>query len=1726
MLINRPTIHLLTIILFLYFPMFSFSFAEAQTEMMYYVDCGDNTPANLEAEESFGIRNSVEDQAYGVDSSTGYTWGYVTFGETWEQDNGDSNWDSLRTDEGDTAGEGVTYAFELENGNYDVEIGFEDPWNNSRREVDIWIEGILVESNFSIGLKDNVTRTYLSQAVSGGELTIEIKRTSSNSGESQDPMVNWITVHREPDFPAWNNNPEIYQINREPAHATLIPYNTVTEALTGIGSVSPNYLSLDGVWKFNLADNPGERQKYFYMESFDVSSWDDIQVPGNWQIQGYDKPIYTNFDYPWTGWENPEPPNAPTLYNPVGSYRTIFTLPENWDGKEVFISFQGVESAFYVWVNGQPVGYSEDSYTPAEFRLTPYVQSGENTIAVEVYRWSDGSWLEDQDFIRLSGIFRDVYLYATPQVHLRDFRVVTDLDDGYINADLNVTVGVKNYGPTAQTGYSVEAQLYDTGNALIASTNASIVSVPDDQEEEVELNTPVTNPEKWSAESPSLYTLVLVLKNAAGQIVETESTKVGFREFELSDGQGPMTLNGQPIVFKGVNRHETHPDLGRAVDEATMVQDIVLMKQFNINAVRTSHYPNNPRWYELCDQYGIYVLDETNLESHGRRDELPKDNLAQWGANCLDRLESMIGRDKNHPSVLIWSLGNEAGNGDTFSEMVDLAHQMDPTRIVHYEGDNRYTDVESEMYATVDEIREYGENGDSKPFILCEYAHAMGNSVGNLMKYWEAIDSFPNLQGGFIWDFVDQALSAQASGATDNSVDYFAYGGDWGDSPNDGNFCANGLVNADRSLQPEIWEVKQVYQNIKVEAVDVVNGQVKISNQYLFTNLNAFVGTWELFADDQIRDSGQLSPNQLDIAPLTSSVVTLEFDHPTLAEGVEYWLNIVFSLPQDTLWALQGHPVATAQLKVFLATPEVDPVDPTQMEALSVDDTASSLIVSGTDFSVGFEKNSGTLSSFTHQGNLLIAEGPIPNFWRAPVDNDEGNYMPNRCGTWRYAGENRERTAFEVTQVSGNEVRIEVSFTLPTTNESNLDVRYTIYGSGDVIVAYTFWPGDGLPEIPEVGMLLTLPGTFENIEWYGRGPAENFIDRHTGSHVGVYQSAVEDFFVPYIKPQETGNRTDVRWVALTNDSGAGLLAVGSPVMEVNALHYTPWSLEGPAHPHEAMRSDDITLRLTYAQTGVGGDNSWGARPHPEYTIYANKPYSHMFRLSPISPVKPSAMALSKQGFENLATASLAFNKTVEASSAETTKSNFAASGNDGSPLSKWVANSDAIGEWWQVDLGGVYDLTGNRVTFEFANNYQYIIEVSEDGTSWTQVVDQSQTGSTRQVRSDSFNAAARYVRITYTGLPSGTWASHYEFEVYGQSGGPEFPTGNNEPDQFDTELVYYVDCGDNTPTYLEAGEIFGPRNSVEDQAYGLDTTTEYNWGYQTYGDSWSQDLGDTNWDSVRTDEGDTAGEGITYRFDVEDGFYIVEIGFEDPWNNAARAVNIFIEGSEVESGFVIGAVDNVIKSYANLGVSDGELTLEIKRTSDNTAVYTDPMVSWIKVFQVFPQFAYYVDSGDNTPNTLEAEEEFGTRNSTEDQAYGLDVTTGYEWGYQTYGETWSRDLGDSKWDSMRTDEGDTAGEGLIYRFEVQNGTYDVTLGFEDPWDNVGRAMDIKIEGVTVESNFVVGNTDNVMRTYTDQLVSDDELTIEIIRNSENSGIYADPFVNWIEVFGPTWVTVP
>jgi beta-galactosidase len=1030
-------------------------------------------------------------------------------------------------------------------------------------------------------------------------------------------------------------NPSVFGCNKEAPHATLIPYADEESALDNDPEKSPFYKCLNGVWKFNWVRKPSDRPGGFFREEYGVDHWSDIEVPGNWEFQGFDIPIYTDTDYPFPA----NPPYIPHEYNPVGSYRRAFTIPDTWGDRQVFLHFGGVKSAMYVWVNGKKVGYSQGSKTPAEFNITEYIRTGENILAVEVYRWSDGSYLEDQDYWKVSGIERDVFLFSTPHVHIRDFFVKAGLDENYADGRLSVDVEIRSLHAEKKEereSNQIKVMLLDGNRKTMFAPIIKEIGLADEKEKVLHFERIVPKPAHWTAEAPNLYSLVMTLLDESGIPTECISCQVGFRNVEIKEGL--LTVNGIPITVKGVNRHEHEPETGRVVSEKYMMKDIQLMKQFNINAVRTSHYPNVPRWYELCDLYGLYVIDEANIESHGMGYDPDKTlgNNPDWKEAHLDRTIRMVERDKNHPSIIIWSLGNEAGDGVNFEATYAWIKNRDPSRPVQYErAETRpHTDIICPMYRTIHHLEEYIRRGLDRPLILCEYAHAMGNSVGNLQDYWDFFDKHKQLQGGFIWDWVDQGILKK----TEDGEEFWAYGGDFGppETPSDKNFCINGLVFPDRKIHPHIWEVKKVYQPMKVKRLDLEQGKIEICNRYDFKGLDDVELVWTVTGDGQKIAEGFIHP--LDVPPHSTKTITTPLPRIRPGAGVEYFLNISFRTKAADPLLPEGHVVAWEQFRLPISSPK-RVADVSSFAPIEFEETESEAKIDGKTFSIVFNKGQGIITSWKYKGKEFLRMGPVPHLWRAPTDNDFGGDMPARLRIWRDAGKNRTVQSFHIAQINIRLIRVTVSFELPA-EASKWDAVYEIYGSGDVVLKNTFVPGDDrLPEIPRVGITMALKGEFENMSWFGRGPHENYWDRKTSACVGLYEGKVIDQYHPYIRPQENGYKTDVRWVALTDSEGTGFLAVGEPYVSASALPFLNEDFdEGPEkvqrHTFHIKQRDLVTLNLDYKQMGVGGDTSWGerARPHPEYTLYPNRVYSYSLRLRPFSNKENIPMELSKIKF--------------------------------------------------------------------------------------------------------------------------------------------------------------------------------------------------------------------------------------------------------------------------------------------------------------------------------------------------------------------------------------------------------------------------------------------------------------------------------------------------------------
>ena len=1039
---------------------------------------------------------------------------------------------------------------------------------------------------------------------------------------------------RQPD-PYWEN-PAVFAENREPPHASFTPSSTPRAAtLAGVGNpdTSPNRRSLNGDWKFHWAPRPAERPPDFFEPEYDVSGWATMPVPANWEFEGYGHPVYRDEFYSFPA----NPPFIPHDDNPVGSYRRDFAVPPGWDGREVFINFDGVYSAFFVWVNGEYIGYSEGSRTPAEFRITEAVRPGPNVLAVQVYRWSDGSYLESQDFWRVSGIDRDVYLVSRPATYLRDFFAEAQLDDDYENGRLRLTVSLANRGLGTAGSHEVRVQLQGPdGRWVWEEPEVLEVDVPPGGEVEATVSRDVPSPSHWTAETPALYQLRISVRDPAGEFTEFVTTRVGFRRVEIVDGI--LTLNGRPITLRGVNRHEHDPDRAHVVDEESMIEDIRLMKQLNINAVRAAHYPNVPRWYELTDEYGLYVVDEANIESHGMGFE-PGVTLAgrpDWLAAHMDRTVRMVERDRNHASIIIWSLGNEAGDGENFDSTAAWIRARDPSRPILYEPSEERDniDIVAPMYVRPYWLERYARSGADKPFLLVEYAHAMGNSVGNLADYWAVIDAHPQLQGGFIWDWVDQAMRA----TDERGREYWAYGGDFGPAGmrNDGNFLVNGLVSADRRPHPHMWEVKKVYQPVGIEGVG--GYAIAVENRRAFTDLSDLEGRWEYVVNGNLSDEGTIP--RLSTPPGARDTLWLE-GVPMIrwGPGVEVVLNVTFRTREDAPLIPAGHVVAWEQLHIAQTRPEAGPLPG---GPLRTDETPGAIEVTGDDFTLRFDRGAGILASLRVAGRELLASGapsgPAPNFWRAPTDNDYGNGFPVRSGVWRLAGRPPSRHLDSMTVATapgGARVTVTSHFTLRA-----IDARYTlaheVHPDGTTAIsAHLAGVDEDLPEMPRFGTILTLPEDLDRVEWYGRGPHENYWDRRTGAALGRYTAPVSELAHPYVRPQETGTRTDTRWVALTDGSGTGLLVTGLPTISFSALPYTIEDLDGgetksQRHWADLVPRDEVTLTVDYLQQGVGGDDSWGAVPHHEYTLWPRE-MGFRYLLRPLRPGEdPNPLARARK----------------------------------------------------------------------------------------------------------------------------------------------------------------------------------------------------------------------------------------------------------------------------------------------------------------------------------------------------------------------------------------------------------------------------------------------------------------------------------------------------------------
>ncbi len=1047
-------------------------------------------------------------------------------------------------------------------------------------------------------------------------------------------LLSFTSVLGQEKKPAWDDL-SVLQINREPPRATVVKFPTAELAATEgpVRGASPWYRSLNGTWKFQVSKDPASRPVDFFESTFDDAAWKTISVPSNWELQGFDVPVFSNITYPFPK----NPPHAPHENNPVGSYRRHFRVPADWQGQRVYVHFDGVDSAFYVWVNGQQVGYSEDSRTGAEFDITKYLNNdGDNLIAVEVYRWSDGSYLEDQDFWRLSGIYRDAYLRAENPVAIDDLHVEATLDDNYRDGKLKVRARVTNRGDEA-ADVKLNARLVDAAGKQVGDELSTTSKVS--KESDLELTADVPEPKQWSAELPNRYDLVVTLAGGDGKAIEAIPLKIGFRRVEIQGGK--FLVNGKPIIIKGTNRHEHHPIRGHYITRDDMIRDIKLMKQHNINAVRTCHYPDTPEWYDLCDEYGLYLWDEANIESHGMG--YGPESLAkqpEWTEAHVNRVRYMAERDKNHPSIIAWSMGNEAGDGVCYDACADWLREHHPDRPVHYERarekGERNTDIASWMYSRPNDIARYVQRPRNKPFIICEYSHAMGNSNGNLKEYWDIFYSGKQAQGGFIWDWRDQGLLEKVpdtyggrSVPVENRGQACYVGGDW--YPDDRFLTDNarvndGLLTADGHPHPGLIALKKEQQNVLVEPVDLDKRRFRLTNRFYFQPLTGYAtGTWRLLEDGRPTAQGDIQLDgdddaSLNLKPGESKEFSVKLADDVLKPEHEYILDFRFNLAQATPWASAGHELAWEQFELAARKTLQRPVAEAELP-LDVTEGGDKVLVKGRDFVATFDSKLGAMTGYSWRSIELLAAPVRPDFWRAPLDNDRGARLPRRLRAWRDAGEKFEVAKAEVQRPepipSGDkpaEVCIKYSGKLTDVGDADYSITYVVDATGLVTVEIDYEPQNrrDAPMLPRFGTEWILDGSLTQITWYGRGPQPTYSDRKQAP-IGIYSGSVADQFVRYFRPQENSNKVDVRWVAVTNPSGIGLLATGEPLLSVGVSEFSKSQMERALYDFQLERRNRTYLNLDLLQMGVGGNDSWGATAMDDY-LPQNKPYHYKFTI--------------------------------------------------------------------------------------------------------------------------------------------------------------------------------------------------------------------------------------------------------------------------------------------------------------------------------------------------------------------------------------------------------------------------------------------------------------------------------------------------------------------------------
>ncbi len=1009
-------------------------------------------------------------------------------------------------------------------------------------------------------------------------------------------------------------NPTLINENVEKPRATFVPYEQKSLALTGDKYNTPYVKSLNGTWRFYFAARPSERPVDFFQTGYNDDHWKDITVPSNWELQGFGVPVYTNIPYIF-------PHNPPFMDNedlPIGSYRTCFTIPDGWTDRETILHFESIAGAATIWVNGEKVGYSKASKTAAEFDITGYLKKGENLLAVEVFKWSDASYLEDQDFWRLAGIERDVFLIARPKVSIEDFFVIGDLDNQYKNGLLDMDINIRNFTNQSASNYSVEVVLAEENGKNIFTKKISVPSIAAKQEQKASFKQTVNSPKQWSAEFPNLYDVIITLKDEKGKTVEMTAVKAGFRKVEMKNGQ--VHINGTPIIIRGTNLHEHHPVNGHTVDQATRLKDIQLMKQFNLNAVRTSHYPQSPEMYKLCDKYGLYVIDEANIEAHGLdgfdRSRHPS-YIKDWEGQHLDRTQRMVERDKNHPSIIGWSTGNESDFGPNYAVTYTWMKERDRTRTVQCERapeNEPYSDIIAWMYTSPQKLQWYADRTDTnRPWILCEYAHAMGNSTGNFQEYWDIILKSPNLQGGFIWDWVDQGLEA-----TDpNGRKYYYYGGDFGGDRwvHQENFCANGLISADRTVHPGLYQVKKTYQGIYFAPVDVEKGKIELTNHFQFTDLNQYDYEWEFQVNDKVVGNGTFTASG---KPGSKISVTIPLPSYSPKAGEEYFLNLYAKERNGSEMVPVGHIVAFDQM--WFPNSNYFGKEITSSGNLKIHKDENTVRFESGKVSGAITLKNGLLTDYTYDGNSLLTAAPEPNFWRAPIDNDFGSNFQHKANIWRTAGEFRELKSIDIGNQSAEGVEVIAKFKLKYI-DIDYTIAYHILNDGAVKVTGSIDMGNKeLPELPRFGMKMQLPVSFDNVSYYARGPLENYWDRKMAMFVGRYESKVKDMGFDYIRPQENGNRTCLRTVSFTDENGNGVqIDTAGESLNFTARHnldedFDPGLTKKQQHISDVDKREIVAVNIDLQQRGLGGDDTWGAEPMDHYRLFEKKyTYSYIIR---------------------------------------------------------------------------------------------------------------------------------------------------------------------------------------------------------------------------------------------------------------------------------------------------------------------------------------------------------------------------------------------------------------------------------------------------------------------------------------------------------------------------------